>query len=190
MANLYLAHRQGGDFTDEDEELLTAFAATAGLAIEDARLYEQAQDGQRWLAASAEISGMLLARDSGSDPLQVIIEKVCQLADADLGTLVLPMPDPNAFEVAVATGSGADLLRGMTYPAKNSMVRLAMDTGRGIRVEAVDQQHRFEVHLSQVAEVGPVMAVPLSGRNGSAGRPGRRPASRAARLHPGRPRTG
>jgi signal transduction histidine kinase len=169
VANLYLADRQGGDFTIEDGELLTAFAATAGLAIEDARLYEQAEDGQRRLAASAEISGMLLARDSGSDPQQVIIEKVCQLADADLGTLVVPMPDPKTFEVAVATGSGADLLRGMTYPAKNSMVRLAMDTARGIRVEAVDQQHRFEVHLSQVADVGPVMAVPLSGRNGPQG---------------------
>ena len=185
LANLYLAHRHGEDFTDEEEELLTAFAATAGLAIEDARLYEQAQGGQRWLQASAEISGMLLARDSGSDPQQVIIERVCQLAGADIGTLVVPSSDPEVFEVAVATGSAADGLRGMAYPAKNSMVRLAMDTGRGIRLEAVHQQHRFEVHLSQVAEVGPAMAVPLSGRNGPQGalvvgrRVGRRAFTRA-----------
>ena len=185
LANLYLAHRDGEDFTDQEEELLTAFAATAGLAIEDARLYEQAEGGQRWQQASAEISGILLASDSGSDPQQVILEKVCQLAGADVGTLVLPSSDPDLFEVAVATGSAADGLRGMTYPAKNSMVRLAMDTGRGIRLEAVHQQHRFEVHLSQVAEVGPVMAVPLSGRNGPLGalvigrRVGRRAFTRA-----------
>ena len=185
LANLYLANRHGEDFTDEEEELLTAFAATAGLAIEDAGLYEQARRGQRRLQASSEISGMLLARDSGSDPQQVIIELVCQLAGADVGTLVLPSPDPELFEVVVATGSSADNLRGMTYPAKNSMVRLAMETGRGIRVEGVHRQHRFEVHLSQVAEVGPVMAVPLSGRDGPQGalvigrRIGRRAFTRA-----------
>ncbi len=185
LANLYLAHRDGKDFTEEEEELLTAFGATAGLAIEDAQLYEQAQGGRRQLQASAEISSMLLARDSGSDPQQVIIEMVCQLAGADVGTLVLPSPDPEAFEVAVATGSAAEHLRGMTYPAKNSMVRLAMETGRGIRLEGVQQQHRFEVHLSQVAEVGPVMAVPLSGRKGPLGalvigrRVGRRAFTRA-----------
>ena len=169
LASLYLADRQAGSFTPEDEELLTAFAAAAGLAIEDAQLYEQAQGGQRWLQASAEISGILLADDSGSDPLQVILEKVCDLVDADLGTLVVPSPDPDQFEVAVATGSGADTLRGMTYPAQNSMVRLAMDSAQGIRVAAIGEQHRFEVHLSRVAEVGPVIAVPLSGRSGPQG---------------------
>ena len=169
LASLYVAPRPGEDFTDDDRQLLTAFAATAGLAIEDARLSEKAQGGQHRLQASAEISGMLLARDSGSDPQQAIIEKVCDLVAADLGTLVIPAQDPYAFEVAVATGTGADSLRGMTYPAQNSMVRLAMDTQRGIRVKTVEQQHRFEVHLSRVAEVGPVMVVPLSGRSGPQG---------------------
>ena len=128
---------------------------------------------------------MLLARDSGSDPQQVIIEKVCQLAGADVGTLVLPSPGPGVVRGRRRDRLGGRHLRGMTYPAKNSMVRLAMDTGRGIRVEGVHQQHRFEVHLSQVAEVGPVMAVPLSGRNGPQGalvigrRVGRRTFTRA-----------
>ena len=185
LANLYLAHRAGEDFTDEEEGLLSAFAATAGIAIEDARLYEQSQGGQRWQQASAEISGMLLSRDSGSDPQQVILERLCQLIGADVGALVLSSLDPEVLEVAVATGSAADGLRGMTYAAKSSMVRLAMDTGRGIRLEAVHQQHRFEVYLSQVAEVGPVMAMPLSGRKGPQGalvvgrRVGRRAFSRA-----------
>ena len=32
----------GGDFTDEDEELVTLLAAQAAVAIENARLYESA----------------------------------------------------------------------------------------------------------------------------------------------------
>ena len=169
LGNLYLTDREGGEFTAEDEELVSAFAATAGTAIEKARLYEHAQARQRWLLASAEISGMLLAPDSGSDPLQVIIEKVCQLADADLATLVLPAEDPLTFEVVVATGCGADQLRGMQSSEEDSMVSRAVETGRGSRVQAVSDEHRFEGHLSRVAQVGPLMAVPLSGRSGAQG---------------------
>ncbi|NJP50195.1 SpoIIE family protein phosphatase [Streptomyces sp. SBST2-5] len=40
--NLYLADkRHGGPFTDEDEEIVTALASAAGVAIENARLFEQ-----------------------------------------------------------------------------------------------------------------------------------------------------
>ena len=169
VGQLYLADREGGTFTAEDVELVSAFAATAGTAIEKARLHEQGQARQRWLLASAEISGMLLAPDSGSDPLQVIIEKICELADADLATLVLPAEDPGSFEVAVATGRGSDQLRGMQSSEENTMVEQAMATGRGSRVEAVEDEHRFEGHVSRVAEVGPLMTVPLSGQQGAQG---------------------
>lgn len=39
--NLYLADKQGGPFTDDDEEIVTALASAAGVAIENARLYER-----------------------------------------------------------------------------------------------------------------------------------------------------
>ncbi|MGV9250531.1 PP2C family protein-serine/threonine phosphatase [Streptomyces sp. NPDC003697] len=39
--NLYLADKQDGPFTDEDEEIVTALAGAAGVAIENARLYER-----------------------------------------------------------------------------------------------------------------------------------------------------
>ncbi|GAA1436768.1 two-component system sensor histidine kinase [Microlunatus lacustris] len=169
FGTLYLTDREGGEFTAEDVELVTAFAATAGTAIEKARLHEQAQVRQRWLLASAEISGMLLAPDSGSDPLQVIIEKICELADADLATLVLPAEEPERFEVVVATGRGSDQLRGMRSSEENTMVEQAMTTGRGSRVDVVEDQHGFEGHVSRVAQVSPLMTVPLSGRRGAQG---------------------
>ncbi len=49
--NLYLTEKQGGaDFDEEDEALLIALAAAAGVAIDNARLYEEARRQQRWLA--------------------------------------------------------------------------------------------------------------------------------------------
>ena len=40
FGNLYLTESRHGEFTAEDEELATALAATAGVAIENARLFE------------------------------------------------------------------------------------------------------------------------------------------------------
>src|SRR5581483_1327194 len=45
--NLYLTEKAGGDFTEEDEELVTLLAGQAAVAIENARLYEAAT---RWSA--------------------------------------------------------------------------------------------------------------------------------------------
>src|SRR3954451_5154817 len=40
FGNLYLTEKEAGDFTDEDEELVTVLAAQAAVAVENARLYE------------------------------------------------------------------------------------------------------------------------------------------------------
>ena len=50
FGNLYLAEKQGGgQFTDDDEELMRALSVAAGAAIENARLYDQTRRRQRWL---------------------------------------------------------------------------------------------------------------------------------------------
>jgi signal transduction histidine kinase len=161
--NLYLTGRTGGEFTAEDEDLVLALAATAGIAIENARLHEESGRREQWLQASAEISGVLLSPGGNRDPLQLIVNRIKELADADVATLVVPLDDPGLLRVAVATGDGEAELRGMEYPLRDTLVALAMDTGRGVRVGALEQQQGYTVHLSQVVNVGPVMAVPLVG---------------------------
>ena len=68
--NLYLTNRvDASEFTAEDEELVQAVAATAGVAVENARLYEESRRQQEWLRASAEISRELLQDlDGHPDP--------------------------------------------------------------------------------------------------------------------------
>ena len=95
FGNLYLTDRtDGGPFTAEDEELVLALAATAGIAIENARLYEESRRRQEWLRASGEISRQLL------DPESRLLRhpashrtSVKRLASADVVTLVRPTDD-------------------------------------------------------------------------------------------------
>ena len=61
--------RGGGEFTEDDEAVLVALGAAAGVAVENARLYEAARLQQRWIQASAEVATRLL---SGSQPAEVL----------------------------------------------------------------------------------------------------------------------
>ncbi len=54
FGNLYLTEKPGG-FTADDERLVRGLAAAAGVAIENARLFDEAQSRQRWLAAAARL---------------------------------------------------------------------------------------------------------------------------------------
>jgi signal transduction histidine kinase len=172
FGNLYLTDRiDGGPFTAEDEELVLALAATAGVAIENARLYGESRRRQEWLRASGEVSRQLLDPEADySDTLHRIATSVKRLASADVVTLVRPTDDdPNQLEVVVATGAAERELIGLRYRKGESIAWRAMEQGHGVRVEAVDQQPELFLHLRPYVPVSQAMALPLMGENGPRG---------------------
>ena len=172
FGNLYLTDRiDGGPFTAEDEELVLALAATAGIAIENARLYEESRRRQEWLRASGEISRQLLDPEAEhADTLHRIATSVKRLASADVVTLVRPTSDdPTQLEVVVATGAAEHELVGLRYPNVDSIAWRAMQEGHGIRIEAVDQQPGVYLHLRPYVPVSQAMALPLRGETGPRG---------------------
>ena len=172
FGNLYLTDRiDGGPFTAEDEELVLALAATAGIAIENARLYEESRRRQEWLRASGEISRQLLDPEAEhSETLHRIATSVKRLASADVVTLVRPVEDdPSRLEVVVATGAAERELVGLRYPTQDSMAWQAMQQGHGVRVEAVDQLPGVYLHLRPYVPVCQAMALPLRGETGPRG---------------------
>jgi len=58
LGRLYLSAEQ--PFTADDERATVALAAAAGIAVDNARLYEESRSRQRWLEATGEISAELL----------------------------------------------------------------------------------------------------------------------------------
>src|SRR3954454_10358953 len=112
FGNLYLTEKAGGgEFTADDEQVVMALASAAGLAVQNARLYEQAQLRQQWLEAASTIQTRLLG---GTPPLEVLADVVAaarQLADADVAFLALPVGD-GTLRVRAADGVGAADLRG------------------------------------------------------------------------------
>ena len=126
--NLYLSNQSTGSFSAEDQDLLAALAATAGIAIDNARLFDLAERRQRWSAASAEVVSALVSTElEGS--LGLVADRVAELADADLVCVLLPTM---GGELAVDTARGADALRvvGTTLSAQHSLAARAMEGGQ------------------------------------------------------------
>ena len=91
FGNLYLTEKHDAEaFTDEDERALVMLAGQAGVAIENARLYEEARDRARRLEAVREIATAIL---DGTDPdrvLGLVARHARELVGADLATLADP----------------------------------------------------------------------------------------------------
>ena len=90
FGNLYLTDKQGGaDFTPDDEAILVALAAAAGIAIDNARLYERSRRLRRWLETTAEVTQLLLeGRDEGS-AMAFLATRTRELSQAQLAMVAL-----------------------------------------------------------------------------------------------------
>jgi signal transduction histidine kinase len=163
FGNLYLSESTRGEFSAEDEELTKALAATAAVAVENARLYESAQTRGEWLQAVAAITRQVLAgdSDSASRPLRLIAEASLRTADADLVTVVLPAGE-DELRVDVAVGTGAERLFEMILPMTGSLSGQVFSTGQPLRQSASDPEAAV-IATAAMLDLGPVLAVPLLG---------------------------
>ena len=160
FGNLYLAESTKGEFSAEDEELTLALAATAAVAIENARLYESATSRGEWLQAIAAITrGVLSAEpEDAGDSLELVARTSLRIAGADLVTVVLP-GGPDELLIEVAVGSGADGLAGTRLPMSGSLSGQVFSTGTPLRQSVGDAGSTSRPDL----DLGPVLAVPLHG---------------------------
>jgi signal transduction histidine kinase len=103
FGNLYLAEKQGADeFSDDDEEIVGALAAAAGVAIDNARLFALAQRRERWLAATAEITSVLLGTVRRTEALELIARRAREVSEADMVLVLLYDEDGHRYTIEVA----------------------------------------------------------------------------------------
>jgi signal transduction histidine kinase len=180
FGNLYLTEKRGGGpFSEDDEALVVALAAAAGVAIDNARLYAEARRQQQWLRASAEVTQRLLSDDEPGDVLALVTQQALELSGADLVVLALPVGDGQVLLIEHASGTGAAATLGLTLPLEGSASGLVMATGKPLVVEDFSHDERVAPVAREQLGLGPAVVIPL----GSAGNvrgvltAGRRPGS-------------
>ena len=162
--NLYLTEKQGAtQFDTEDEAVLIALAAAAGVAIENARLYEEARRQQRWLSATAEVTRHLLSGAESGDALALITEKALEMTGADLVLLSLPIAGGEQVRVEHAAGEGAEQALGLVLPIGNSATGLVLRKGERLTMTDYSSDRRVSEVGRRRLNIGPLVAVPLGG---------------------------
>lgn len=162
FGHLYLADkRDGKEFDSEDETVLSTLAAAAGVAIENARLYEEARYRQRWMEANAEVTRALLSGVGERRVLGLIVELARTILSADLGVLALPEEGGRILRVAVAAGTDAEDHRGLRLPREGSFLGAAMEAGEVTTSADVEQDPRITAGPSRWHGLGPAVAVPM-----------------------------
>ena len=166
--NLYLTEKRGGgEFSEADEQVVTALASAAGLAVQNARLYEEAQQRQQWLEATASIQSRLLAGVTPSEVFPDVVAAARELAAADIAYLALPVGD-GTLRVAAADGKGSTELQGRAIP-EQSLAATVMRASKPEAVADARADERVWPGLFDAAEIGPALYVPLGATAGAVG---------------------
>ncbi|MFB3978104.1 GAF domain-containing protein [Microbacterium proteolyticum] len=164
FGNLYLTNARRGSFTAEDEELVRGLASTAGFAIQNARLFDEARTRAKWMTATAELSAAILSTPTDTI-FDLLAGRVADLAGGPLVTVLVPVDDSPVLRVAAARGPGEDEILGTLAGGTGGIAGAAMETG-GVRVGTAPRAVG-DIDPAMNAsgdETGPAMAAPLRTR--------------------------
>jgi signal transduction histidine kinase len=163
FGNLYMTEKAHGEFTAEDEAILAALAGAAGIAIDNARLYEEGEVRRRWLTAISDVRAALLDATTPDDALGLIADRLSALTQADATWLVQgPATGDGGYLVRAQSGSGLADLVGTQITASDSPVLEAVEASDS--VVALDLSVLPYSGPSGIAW-GPSMGIPLRGAN-------------------------
>lgn len=169
FGNLYLAEKRGGgEFTEEDQEFVVALAAAAGIAVENARLYESGRRRQRSLEISSQLATDLLRGMGRDEALQHVAASARTMVGADLGSIVVPDASSGELRVAVAEGVLAAEVCGARISAERSFAASVMASGKLELVPDARTDPRTDLAASP-DQWGPMLLVPLASRSGTFG---------------------
>jgi len=90
FGNLYLTEKQGAaEFSADDEAILVALAAAAGIAIDNARQLEESRQQRRWLATTGAVIQLFLEGRDERSAMHFLAERSRVLSQAQLTMVAL-----------------------------------------------------------------------------------------------------
>ncbi|MGY0492909.1 GAF domain-containing sensor histidine kinase [Streptomyces sp. WG-D5] len=158
FGNLYLTQKRGGgEFHDDDLNVVRVLATEAGIAIGNARLYEAAKQRERWIDGSVAVTTALLSGGDADDALQVVAEQARHLSDSASGIVLLPAEEGGMEIVAVDADEPSGAL-GVVVPPESAIISELLE-GHAVFVDDAATDPRMLTGLAH--EYGPSMMLPL-----------------------------
>ena len=154
--NLYLTEKNGGEFTADDEVVVQALAAAAGIAVQNAKLYEEVIRRQRRLEAASEITTELLSGSTPERALHLVAKRAAQLCQAEAAFILLaPNRDRTTYEIGAHAGLSADDVALIPTDGSGAIVEHVLTDGTPILEDISTLED------ARPAGFGPAAGVPL-----------------------------
>jgi signal transduction histidine kinase len=158
--NLYLTEKAGGQFSAEDQELVETLASQAAVAIENARLYEDATNWSAQLEALNEVGTALAAEIELPRLLQLICHRLRGLIGARVVTIALLAQD-GTLQIEAADGVGADDILGLQLEHAGSKSGRVLERRRAERVDSLADDPEVDQQATRPLDARTGLYVPL-----------------------------
>jgi signal transduction histidine kinase len=164
FGNLYLTEKNGGaEFTADDEVMLEALATAAGIAVQNADLFEQSRLRLAWLEASAEIRTELLSGATDEDALRLVALRAVELTGSDATFIVLGPGGNGRFTVRAQCGAEDIDSVGHRLDGDDPLLREVVDGRTAVLTSSATGF--LEVIDGALLDYGPTVAVPLQSQD-------------------------
>ncbi|MEU6586242.1 GAF domain-containing protein [Nocardia sp. NPDC046763] len=171
FGNLYLTEKKNGlPFNEDDEVIVQALAAAAGIAIDNARLYESARARQAWIEATRDTATAFLAGTAADEVLAHVVEHVRTLTQAERAWLAIeddpdiPAEETRELRIARWAGPGAG-------PSSLAVRTTGTTIGRAIAEGTpLSFDDASDIDLGKpIADPGPTLILPLHAQGATFG---------------------
>ena len=165
--NLYLTEKEGGRFTEEDEELVQLLAAQAAVAIENTRLYEATTRWSRQLESLTEIGTALAAEIELPRLLDLIAQRLRELVRARIVGIAIPAD--GTLRIAAADGPRVTDVVGLRVPLHGSKMGRVFQRRRSERVDSLADDPEADHDTARRLGIRTGLYVPLLARERAIG---------------------
>ncbi len=162
FGNLYLSEKSNGlPFSDDDEVLVEALAAAAGIAVDNARLFEQSRAREAWIEATRDIGTQMLAGAEPATVFRLIADEALTLMDA-AATLVAVPGDSECLSSEVDDLVILEVAGAVSASAKTGAVPVtATVIGEVFRDRTPRRLDHLDLGIVSLGAPGPALVLPL-----------------------------
>ena len=168
FGNLYLTEKQDAvEFDAADERALVILAAQAGVAVENARLYEELQARVQRLDALHAISAAIVQGADVDSVTGLVARQARTLLEADVASVAVPARDGQHLTVRTADGAAARELLGEVFALDGSVSGEVIRTGQVAVLADAAVDNRVAQPVVRSGRFGPALFVPLAAAGGA-----------------------
>ena len=162
---LELLNKRTGDFTADDEEVLSLLATQIGVAMANAQIYDGLRTSLDRLSRLMKIGAAISSELDLDALLRTISQTTSHLLQAERSTVFVMDPIKNELWSRVAEGLGNKEIR---IPTTAGIAGLVATTGNPVRISDAYQDPRFnpEVDKKTGYQTRSILCIPMRNRRG------------------------